>query len=33
LSDATLAGVFGIAAQRTHDPAGGRAAITPWSLI
>ncbi len=33
LSDATLAGVFGIAAQRTEDPAGGRAAIAPWSLI
>lgn len=33
LSDATLASVFGIAAQRMPDPMGGRAAITPWSLI
>jgi iron complex transport system ATP-binding protein len=33
LSDATLAGVFGIAAQRTVDPAGGRAALMPWNLI
>jgi len=32
-SDAVLAGVFGIAAQRTADPAGGRAALTAWNLI
>jgi iron complex transport system ATP-binding protein len=33
LSDAALASVFGIAARRTADPAGGRAALTPWNLI
>jgi iron complex transport system ATP-binding protein len=33
LSDAALADVFGIAARRTVDPAGGRAALTPWNLI
>jgi iron complex transport system ATP-binding protein len=33
LSDTALANVFGIAAHRTADPAGGRAALTPWNLI
>lgn len=33
LSDVILANVFGIDAQRTADPAGGRAAVTPWNLI
>jgi iron complex transport system ATP-binding protein len=33
LSDAALARVFGISVQRTADPAGGRAALTPWNLI
>ncbi len=33
LSDTTLANVFAIAAQRTADPTGGRAAVTPWNLI
>lgn len=33
LSDTTLASVFGVAALRTADPAGGRAALTPWRLI
>jgi iron complex transport system ATP-binding protein len=33
LSDAALASVFGIAALRTADPSGGRAALTPWRLI
>ena len=33
LSDTTLASVFAIAAQRTADPSGGRAAVTPWNLI
>jgi len=32
LSDATLASVFGIAALRTPDPAGGAAALVPWRL-
>lgn len=33
LSDTTLASVFAITAQRTADPAGGHAAVTPWNLI
>ena len=33
LSDSTLASVFGIAAQRMADPAGGPVALTPWNLI
>jgi iron complex transport system ATP-binding protein len=33
LSDTALADVFGITARRTADPAGGRAALTPWNLI
>ena len=33
LSDTALAHVFGISARRTADPAGGRAALTPWNLI
>jgi len=33
LSDETLASVFGIAAIRTADPAGGRALLIPWSLL
>jgi iron complex transport system ATP-binding protein len=32
LSDAALASVFGIAALRTPDPAGGAAALVPWRL-
>lgn len=33
LSDATLAQVFGIVAQRTADPPKHSAAVIPWSLI
>jgi iron complex transport system ATP-binding protein len=32
LSDAALASVFGIAALRAPDPAGGAAALVPWRL-
>jgi iron complex transport system ATP-binding protein len=33
LSDALLARVFGIAALQVQDPAGGRAALTPWRRL
>jgi iron complex transport system ATP-binding protein len=33
LSDAALARVFGISAMHTPDPAGGRAALTPWTRL
>jgi iron complex transport system ATP-binding protein len=33
LSDSLLADVFGIAAMRTSDPEGGRAALTPWRRL
>jgi iron complex transport system ATP-binding protein len=33
LSDALLAGVFGIAALHTPDPSGGRGALTPWRRL
>jgi iron complex transport system ATP-binding protein len=32
LSDSALASVFGIAALRTPDPAGGAPALVPWRL-
>ena len=33
LSDAALERVFGISAMHTPDPAGGRAALTPWTRL